>query len=296
MKGLTLLIILFIVFQCNGISSEPENKLEILVPRYKEATTPREDNFAHILNRLGIKERPVVTEAKGDKIIKTKFKSFDLEIKEYRREPSRAVGLYVNFFHPSLKKGKTFISYFDGQYSESNYCYAYTSVYSSQGNPPPKWGYYECGRSLEVDISAKYINEKCWDVKEDEYIDKSKHPIIREDCRDEATIRLDGKESKTKPNLDPSSCPHKCYDLIPYMEMGEYVARKTGVIVRDTPSRKGKLVTKLEKDMNVTVTEDTGKIEEIEENIAPWVKVKLRDGKEGYVFGIFLKRPGEFWP
>ncbi|WP_167884334.1 SH3 domain-containing protein [Leptospira ilyithenensis] len=282
-----IFVIPFFVFCCESISGEPENKLDILIPKYKEAITPQEDNFSYILNRLGIKEKPTVTEVKGNKIIKTKFKSFDLEIKEYRREPSRAVGLYVNFFHSSLKKGKTFISYFDGQYSESNYCYAFSTLYSKDEKlDKPEWGYYECGRSLEVNTSGRYVSEKCWDTND----------YVNDSCRERTAVDFDGKEWKTRTDLNPSSCPHKCYDLIPYMDTGEYVVRKSNVLVRNSPSRKGQVVVKLEKESRVAVTEDTGKIEEIDENVAPWVKVKLRDGKEGYVFGIFLKRPGEFWP
>ncbi|WP_411824001.1 SH3 domain-containing protein [Leptospira sp. 'Mane'] len=290
MKSINSLIcvIPFFIFCCESVSGEPENKLDTLVPRYREATTAREDNFGHILNRLGIKEKPKIEEVKGNKLVKIKFRVFDVELKESIRD-SKASGLNIHFFYPAAKKGKRYWSRFsNGSYGESNYCYASSTLYAKDAKPDPvRWDYYDCGRSLSVNNDRKYIDEKCWDTND----------YVNDSCREFATVDFNGKEWKRmKPDLDPSSCPHKCYDLIPYMDTGEYVVRKAGVLVRDIPSRKGKIITKLEKDANVIVTEDTGKIEEIEENIAPWVKVKLGDGKEGYVFGIFLKRPGEFWP
>lgn len=92
------------------------------------------------------------------------------------------------------------------------------------------------------------------------------------------------------------SCSRKCWEMVPYLLPGEYLAKYDKVRMRDNPSLKSKIIRELPKNEKLTVTEDTGKIEEIDEDVAPWVKARLSDGTEGYIYGILLKKPGEFYP
>lgn len=103
---------------------------------------------------------------------------------------------------------------------------------------------------------------------------------------------------KTKRGLFPrdrNTCPHKCYEFIPYLNLGNYIVRKPDVNLRKELNRNGESFGKMKLNEEVQVIEDTGPIEEIDENIAPWVKIKTKNGLEGYVFGIFLKKSKEFW-
>lgn len=93
-----------------------------------------------------------------------------------------------------------------------------------------------------------------------------------------------------------NSCSRKCWEMVPYLLPGEYLAKYDKVRLRDKPTLKSKIIKELPKNEIITVTEDTGKIEEIEEDVAPWVKARLSDGTEGYIYGVLLKKKGEFYP
>jgi hypothetical protein len=47
--------------------------------------------------------------------------------------------------------------------------------------------------------------------------------------------------------------------------------------------------------VKLEVIQDMGKIEEIGNDVAPWARVKLADGKEGFVYGALIKEEGIFW-
>ncbi len=111
-----------------------------------------------------------------------------------------------------------------------------------------------------------------------------------------ASFRTVENIKKNYSNVYNSSCSRKCWEMVPYLVPGEYLAKYDKVRMRDNPSLKSKIIKELPKNEKLTVTEDTGKIEEIDEDVAPWVKARLSDGTEGYIYGILLKKPGEFYP
>lgn len=88
-------------------------------------------------------------------------------------------------------------------------------------------------------------------------------------------------------------CNQGCGQFQPLRQPGEYFISTDKVRVREDPDPKSKIITELSKDMKVEVIKDAEKYESIGSHLATWGKVKLDDGREGYVYGAFLRAPGE---
>ncbi|MDX1957898.1 MAG: SH3 domain-containing protein [Leptospiraceae bacterium] len=105
---------------------------------------------------------------------------------------------------------------------------------------------------------------------------------------------LDGKVlSPPERVIDPAPC--KLFFIHPFLPLGKYLARTDKVRVREQPNVKAKIVTELSKNTELEVVEDMGKIEEIGEDVSPWARVKLNDGREGFIYGALIKQEGLFW-
>ena len=83
-------------------------------------------------------------------------------------------------------------------------------------------------------------------------------------------------------------CQTGCGEYKPFVPMGKYKVTVSDLILRTDPSKDSAKLSTLKKDEIVEVIEDTGKIETISFETAPWVKVKTAQGKIGYVFAGFL--------
>lgn len=91
-------------------------------------------------------------------------------------------------------------------------------------------------------------------------------------------------------------CNNECFDIIPFMKPGDYMIRKSNTILRAKPNRNSEIIATYQVDEKLQLIKDIGNIEEINFWVAPWVKVKMHDGKQGYIFGALLKKEGEFFP
>lgn len=270
----------------NGIVG---NQIDILVPRYADWIEPKENQFNYVFSKLGIAGEPRVKKDSNyyqRNIVKTKYSTLNLDIIERKNH-----SLLLRFTHLNSKKIKDIQIYFNNRhYSEYNLCYTFSSVYDpTSAVEMPKWGNYGCGRFLEVyevgTVRSLAISETCWDVIDQHLIDS---------CRPSNSIHLSSpKGNRIYKNVD--KCPHKCYEFLPYLNLGSYVTRYHNVKMYKGSSRKSIIIKNLEMNMNVEVILDSKIIEEINEDIAPWVKIRLKDGTEGFIFGADIKKPGEFW-
>ncbi|TGN11588.1 SH3 domain-containing protein, partial [Leptospira ilyithenensis] len=74
------------------------------------------------------------------------------------------------------------------------------------------------------------------------------------------------------------------------LEVGYNTITKDDVIVREKPSKDSKGITKLKLGTTVALLEDTNIVDYIQPyGGSHWVKVRLEDGKVGYVFGAFVQ-------
>jgi hypothetical protein len=269
----------------------PQN-LEYIVeriPRYKDFVIDSDNQIDYFFERFHVKKESEIIEKDKKteirKIAKGKYKNLDFTVRSYISE-GKVRSTQVTFYFPPSKKIKSFeINHKNNSYIESNDCSEFSSVYSPvQTKVPAKLGNFQCGRELSFNADLQTVNEVCWDVKNQYQVD---------DCRDRASF--DFKTQQKSFPRDRNTCPRKCYEFIPYLNSGIYIVRKSEVNLRKEPNRNSQLMGKLKLDEEIEVIEDTGPIEELDENIAPWVKIKTKLGIEGYVFGIFLKKPKEFW-
>lgn len=110
-------------------------------------------------------------------------------------------------------------------------------------------------------------------------------------CEDSILLNSDGsirevKEFKIK-------CKQGCGQFQPLRQPGYYFISTNQVRIREKPDTKSKIIAELSKDVRVEVIKDAEKYEKIFPHFATWAQVKLDDGREGYVYGAFLRAPGE---
>ena len=85
-------------------------------------------------------------------------------------------------------------------------------------------------------------------------------------------------------------CMHGCGDFKPLIRKGlKYEVWTSALTLRSKPSTVAKPLDNLRKGAVVEILEDTQKIETISYETAPWVRVRTPDGKEGYIFGGFIR-------
>jgi hypothetical protein len=90
-------------------------------------------------------------------------------------------------------------------------------------------------------------------------------------------------------------CLFGCGEFQPEISNGEYRVIVNSIRVRKAPNKDGEILMSIPKEHNVFVLEDTRKIEKIEDEIAPWVKVRTESGAIGYIFGGFIRKKNEFY-
>ncbi|TGM20046.1 SH3 domain-containing protein [Leptospira meyeri] len=106
-------------------------------------------------------------------------------------------------------------------------------------------------------------------------------------------IHLDPSGEVVKVTKEKAQCTKGCGHLVPYRIPGYYKIADHKVRVRKEPSVKSEIVAELNKDTPVEVIADSEVFEEIFPHYGTWGKVRLEDGREGYVYGAFLRAPGE---
>lgn len=90
-------------------------------------------------------------------------------------------------------------------------------------------------------------------------------------------------------------CAFGCGEFRPIIESGHYRVVASALNVRTKPSTSAPSAFTLKKDDKIEVLEDTHKIETHSEETAPWVKIKSADGKTGYAFAGFIRKPDEVY-
>ncbi|TGL25341.1 SH3 domain-containing protein [Leptospira levettii] len=106
-------------------------------------------------------------------------------------------------------------------------------------------------------------------------------------------IQLDSFGEVVKVVKEKAQCEKGCGHLVPYRIPGFYFIADHKVRVRKEPSTKSEIITELSKDTPIQVIADAEVYEEVFPHYGTWGKVKLDDGREGYVYGAFLRAPGE---
>ncbi|MCZ8156490.1 MAG: SH3 domain-containing protein [Leptospira sp.] len=112
-----------------------------------------------------------------------------------------------------------------------------------------------------------------------------------EKCDDSMFLNPDGTIREVKTHK--TKCKQGCAQFQPIRLPGTYYIATNQVRIRDKASTKGKILRELSKDTKVEVIADAETYEYVGSHFATWAQVKLDDGKVGYVYGAFLRAPGE---
>ncbi|GEM_PF-3539960 len=110
-------------------------------------------------------------------------------------------------------------------------------------------------------------------------------------CEDSIFLNTDGSIREVKEFK--IQCKQGCGQFQPLRQPGDYFISTNQVWVREKPDTKSKIIAELSKDAKIEVIKDAEKYEKIFPHYATWAQVKLADGQEGYVYGAFLRAPGE---
>ncbi len=106
------------------------------------------------------------------------------------------------------------------------------------------------------------------------------------DCLDRAKINQIYEERKREIEAGPA--PDNSYHKIG--SLGFYTLIADSVLLREEPSRTSKVLSKLKKGTTVALLAESGVIEEVEPyGKHSWIKIRLENGKIGYVFGAFVE-------
>lgn len=85
-----------------------------------------------------------------------------------------------------------------------------------------------------------------------------------------------------------------CGEFRPLLRTGEYVVKGFSLNVRSSPGIKSGVQFSLPRGTRVELTEDTGPPDKHDDEIAPWVKIRTKDGRTGFAFGGYLEYT-KFW-
>jgi hypothetical protein len=253
---------------------------------------------------LGLTMKPKIKTNKNVKYCNFNYHGMKMRVDfPLNKEPSSGfVSLDIHLDH--LKKKKYFsFRIMNGKLLWINsgvHCYSY-GVWTDKIVIGPSWQYVPCGASkgLYIDTGKGgelYCYNNSYDGKKSNLLDGGNQ--LGMECG--SKYRIVGNTEIIEKNENAMEgnfvCGNECFDIIPFMKPGDYMIRKSNTILRAKPNRNSQIIATYQIDETLRLIEDIGNIEEINFWVAPWVKVKMHDGKEGYIFGALLKKEGEFFP
>ncbi|TGK78902.1 SH3 domain-containing protein [Leptospira bourretii] len=145
---------------------------------------------------------------------------------------------------------------------------------------------YRFGRSYEF-IDGNLVKISCLDkgTNFSQPIEISK----KEYCGEIIHLDAQGNISNVTDSKNP--CSYICNSrYMPYSQPGFYYTTVDQLKLRQSPSSKSDVIMSLPLDTKVQVIEDTFKAERLSPYVnGNWVKVILEDGKEGFLYGFYLR-------
>ncbi|MDX1959236.1 MAG: SH3 domain-containing protein [Leptospiraceae bacterium] len=253
------------------------SKLPLGLKPCKEFLDESVDPFQLAFQRMGVEPIPFQGKPDGTKSVSFKAKGFDVE---FKTEKWGGIQLYKF----KNKKSASFV--FN---SKTKYC-SFRFDHSKNLQDHIRFIYYVSFKNAvsPINQSEGQIGYQCLgnipgDNKE-------------QNINDSPRYDFNGKEIEPAKIYIKEFAPScKLFFIHPFLPLGKYLAMIDKVRVREQPNVKAKIVTELSKNTELEVVEDIGKIEEIGEDVSPWARVKLNDGREGFIYGALIKQEGLFW-
>lgn len=290
MKNKILYFFISIIICCKTLTTYNlvDTKTSIVVPYFEELYNVNGDPFEYIFALLELKVHPKVIQVnKNVKEARFKYRIFDVLVTVYNNNIDTNYTFGISFKTKDKEKniGIKRIGINNFSFSSINKCKSY-GIFEKSGNSFPKWGISYCGREIYYRSQGNFILE----VKFRSSV-KGNYPLPEVECGPFHSVSSKGIYFRS----GISTCENNYFDILPFIKNGTYLPRVSKINVYDSylGTRKNVIFSDTLKSLNVI--KDTGFIEEINYNIAPWVKIILPNGQEGYIFGADIKREGEFW-
>lgn len=149
---------------------------------------------------------------------------------------------------------------------------------------------HRIGRTYEYE-NGKLAKISCLDRNQD--LNVATEISKKEYCGE--IIHLDEQENILNVADSKNPCSYMCNSrYMPYSQPGLYYTTVDQLKLRQSPSSKSDVIKSLPLDTKVQVIEDSFKAERLSPYVnGNWVKVILEDGKEGYIYGFYLRFENE---
>ncbi|TGL09137.1 SH3 domain-containing protein [Leptospira bouyouniensis] len=260
----------------------------------------------HFYQYFGLIGKPEITIKKGNEYCFFDFNGMKVSIEtKYKGTDYWFIQLELNHIKSKIKKLLTIaidlqkIRYI----TSTNHCYEYGYYTDKYSDNAPGWQYVPCGASKKLIFKAGILDKGelyCYQNYNDGLELEKQYKVndLVYECGKFFSFEGNQIIEQENPNVTEKkyTCGNECFDFIPYLRKGEYLIRKPNTILRSKPTRKSEILAKYNTDDTLEVLEDVGNIEKISFQVAPWVRVRMFDGKEGFIYGALLKQEGEFWP
>lgn len=243
---------------------------------------------------------------KGNEYCSFELKGMNVSIEtEYKGSDYWFIQLELNHLKLRIKKFYTIaIAVRKIRYiSSTNHCYEYGYYSDKYSDNTPGWQYVPCGAHKQLQFKggrAERGELYCYQNYNDG-LDLAKQYKVNDlvyECGKKYLFLGNKIVEEENKNVSENKfvCGNECFDFIPYLSKGEYLVRKPNTILRVKPTRTSEILGKYNTNDLLEVLEDVGNIEKISFQVAPWVRVRMYDGKEGYIYGALIKKEDEFWP
>lgn len=145
---------------------------------------------------------------------------------------------------------------------------------------------HRIGRTYEYE-NGKLARISCLDRDQD--LSNATEIPKKEYCGE--IIHLDEQENISNVVDSKNPCSYICNSrYMPYSQPGFYYTTVDQLKLRQSPSSKSDVIKSLPLDTKVQVIEDSFKAERLSPYVnGNWVKVILEDGKEGFLYGFYLR-------
>lgn len=261
---------------------------------------------AYVYEYFELTGRPNVKIVNGQEYCEFNFHGMQVEI-DTKHKGERYWVIHIKIWNPVLKIKKLYRLEIENekleQLNSTNHCYDFGVATDRYTDNSPGWKFAPCGAAKVIRFNNGKIDHAelyCYQTHNDglPIPKQSKFNELAVSCGSLFVFKDDSISQKENNSVYDGKikCDNECFEFSPYLAKGEYMIRKKNTILRSKPTRSSEVISTYQIDDKLEVLEDVGNLERISFQVAPWVRVRMFDGREGYIFGSLLKKEDEFWP
>lgn len=151
------------------------------------------------------------------------------------------------------------------------------------------------GESIRLGLTIDYQNGRPFQISclhKKQNLTDPRQIFTKDYCGDIINLNEEGEVVKVTTTVN--QCVDPCTRYLPFKEPGIYYIMGQNVRMRNSSDSKSDILKVLQSGEKVELIEDSYIAEYIRGiDFATWAKVRLEDNTEGYIYGAFLRAPGE---